>query len=55
MGVAPLLGTPKNMLSKALGLASVSIWAPILGEHRGTFFDIIRYDIIYDICLTANG
>jgi hypothetical protein len=32
LGRAPLLGTPKDMLSKALEWASVYIGAPLLGN-----------------------
>jgi hypothetical protein len=35
---APLLGTPKEVLSKALAWASVSIWAPIQGNMEGRCF-----------------
>jgi hypothetical protein len=35
---APLLGVQKDMLSKALECASVSIWAPAFGEHGGMLF-----------------
>jgi len=31
-------GTPKDMLSKALEWASVSIWAPLLGNKEGRSF-----------------
>ena len=44
---APLLGTPKDMLSKALEWTSVSIGAPLLGNMEGRSFlrafEIKRY------------
>jgi hypothetical protein len=51
MGRAPLLGTPKDLLSKALEWASVSIGAPLLGNMEGRSihraFEINRYIKIY--------
>jgi hypothetical protein len=35
MGRASLLGTVKDMLSKALELASVSLWTLLLGNMEG--------------------
>jgi hypothetical protein len=35
LGRAPLLGTPKDMLSKALPWTSVSIGDPLLGNMEG--------------------
>jgi len=37
-GRAPLLGTSKDMLSKALEWASVSIGVPFLGNMKGLSF-----------------
>jgi len=37
-GRAPLMGTSKDMLSKALEWASVSIGAPLLGNMEGSSF-----------------
>jgi hypothetical protein len=46
-GRAPLLGTPKRMLSKAVEWVSVSIGAPLLGNMEGRCFlrafEIKRY------------
>jgi hypothetical protein len=47
LGRAPLLGTLKDMLSKALARTSVSIGAPLLGNMEGRSFhrafEIKRY------------
>ena len=37
LGRAPLLGTPKDMLSKARKWVSASIGAPLLGNMEGHF------------------
>jgi len=37
-GWVHLLGTPKDMFSKALECASVSIWVPLLGNTEGQSF-----------------
>jgi hypothetical protein len=37
-GRAPLLGTPKDTFSKSLEWASVSLWAPLLGNMEGRSF-----------------
>jgi len=46
-GSAPLLGTPKDMLNKALEWAFVPIGAPLLGNMEGrsivSAFEIKRY------------
>jgi hypothetical protein len=51
---APLLGTPKDMLSKALEWASVSIGALLLGNMEGRSFlrafEIKRYTKRYVQC-----
>jgi hypothetical protein len=35
-GRAPLLGTPKDILSKALEMGVCFHWDPTFGEHEGT-------------------
>jgi hypothetical protein len=56
-GRAPLLGTLKGMLSKALERASVSIGDPLLGNMQGRSFlrafEIKRY-IKRDIKMPCN-
>jgi hypothetical protein len=46
-GMAPLLGTPKDMFNQALECASVSIWPPLLEIMEGLAFlrafEIERY------------
>jgi hypothetical protein len=48
---APLLGTRKDMLSKALEWASVSVGDPLLGNMKGRSF--LRAFEIKEICKHA--
>jgi hypothetical protein len=54
LGRATLLGTPKDMVSKALEWASVSTGAPLLGNMKGRSFlrafEIKRYIKRYVKC-----
>jgi hypothetical protein len=56
LGRASLLGTPKDMLSKALEWVSVSIAAPLLGNMEGhSFHRAFEIRIFMQKCLVSRN
>jgi hypothetical protein len=54
LGRASLLGTPKDMSSKALEWVSVSIGDPLLGNMEGhSFHRVFEIEIYQKICKNA--